>query len=202
MTENEKYIMRALFNLGKIPKRYRKNQKLIAEGEDLEPFTKLQNFKENIISEVKEGNGLYICSNRVGNGKTSWAIKIMASYFKEIIYNTSLENEGLYIYLPTFLEDLRRYYHTQDEETGEQLEAVMKCKLLIIDDIGAEKPTDWVTERLLSIINTRVNNQLSTIYTSNLSIEQLKNTLGVRVASRILGTVEEIELFGVDRRRK
>ena len=76
--------------------------------------------------------------------------------------------DRLYIYLPTFLEDLRNSYSNPDEDFAEVLEMLKKCKLLIIDDIGAEKVTEWVRERLVSIINTRVSGGLSTclLYTS------------------------------------
>lgn len=77
---------------------------------------------------------------------------------------------------------------------------VKGCKLLIIDDIGSEKFTEWVRERLVSIINTRVSNGLSTIYTSNLSPEELKEGLEERIASRILGYSGVIEIKGSDRR--
>ena len=75
-----------------------------------------------------------------------------------------------------------------------------KCKLLIIDDIGAERVTEWVRERLVSIINTRVGAGLSTIYTSNLSPEELKEGLGDRISSRVLGSSGVVEITGADRR--
>ena len=75
-----------------------------------------------------------------------------------------------------------------------------RCNLLIVDDIGAEKPSEWVRERLLSFINTRVSNELTTIYTSNLSLERLREKMGDRIVSRIIGSTKEIELVGRDQR--
>ena len=121
-----------------------------------------------VEENVELGEGLYIWSDRVGNGKTSWACKIMSHYFRKIAFKSGLENEGLYIYLPTFLEDLRSSYNEEpDPEFMEVLSMMKNCKLLILDDIGAEKSSEWVNERLLSIINTRIMKGLSTIYTSN-----------------------------------
>ena len=77
---------------------------------------------------------------------------------------------------------------------------VKKCKLLIIDDIGAEKVTEWVRERMVSIINTRVSGRLSTIYTSNLSPEELVAQFEERIGSRVIGCSQLVEITGKDRR--
>ena len=125
---------------------------------------------------------------------------IMSYFFRKIAFNTGLENEGLYIFLPTFLEDLRDNYDNKDPEFDEILRMIKTCRLLIIDDIGAERVTDWVRERMVSIINTRVSNNLTTIYTSNLSPEELRSELGDRIASRVLGSSQVVEITSGDRR--
>lgn len=194
-------VLRALYNLSRIPERYRYTIALKPEnGEDLEAFTVLDNYKNDVLSMVDEGRGLYIWGKSTGNGKTSWACKIMSYFFRKIAFNTGLENEGLYIFLPTFLEDLRDNYDNKDPEFDEILRMIKTCRLLIIDDIGAERVTDWVRERMVSIINTRVSNNLTTIYTSNLSPEELRSELGDRIASRVLGSSQVVEITSGDRR--
>ena len=194
-------VLRALYNFSRIPERYRYTIALKPEnGEDLEAFTKLDNYKNDVLSMVDEGRGLYIWGKSTGNGKTSWACKIMSYFFRKIAFNTGLENEGLYIFLPTFLEDLRDNYDNKDPEFDEILRMIKTCRLLIIDDIGAERVTDWVRERMVSIINTRVANNLTTIYTSNLSPEELRGELGDRIASRVLGSSQIVEITSGDRR--
>ena len=195
-------VLRALYNLSRIPEKYRYNIPLKPEPADVPAFEALNSYKENVLTHVEDGEGLYIWSKSTGSGKTSWACKIMSHYFRKIAFDTGLENEGLFIYLPTFLEDLRNYYDTKDPDFEEVLEMLKKCKLLIIDDIGSEKFTEWVRERLVSIINTRVSNGLTTLYTSNLSPEELKAELGDRISSRILGSSGVIEITGGDRRLK
>ena len=135
-----------------------------------------------------------------GTGKTSWACKILSYYFRKVAFKSGLENEGLYIYLPTFLDDLRQSYDEPDADFSELLDMLKNCKLLVIDDIGAEKSTEWVNERLLSIINTRMMKGLSTVYTSNCSLEEIGNRMGERISSRIRGSATEIHLVGQDRR--
>ena len=194
-------VLRALYNLSKIPLKYQYKMDLIPDARDIPAFETLNDFKENIISHVSNGEGLYIWSENTGNGKTSWACKIMGHYFRKIAFNSGLENEGLYIYLPTFLDDLRNSYNNTSPEFDKELEMVKSCKLLIIDDIGAERVTEWVRERIVSIINTRSSNSLCTIYTSNLSLKGLEAKLGDgRISSRIKGSVTEIKLVGKDNR--
>ena len=193
-------VLRALYNLSRIPESYRYNISLKPDQEDLPAFLALDEYREAVVDRVQEGKGLYIWGKSTGSGKTSWACKIMSHYFRKIAFNTGLENEGLYIFLPTFLEDLRDNYDNKDPEFEQVLSMVKSCKLLIIDDIGAERVTEWVRERVVSIINTRVSNNLVTIYTSNLSPEELKEELGDRISSRVLGSSQVIEITGGDRR--
>ena len=193
-------VLRALYNLSRIPESYRYNISLKPDPEDLPAFVALDEYREAVVDRVQEGKGLYIWGKSTGSGKTSWACKIMSHYFRKICFDTGLENEGLYIFLPTFLEDLRDNYDNKDPEFEQVLSMVKGCKLLIIDDIGAERVTEWVRERMVSIINTRVSNNLATIYTSNLSPEELKEELGDRISSRVLGSSQVIEITGGDRR--
>lgn len=193
-------VLRALYSLSKIPENYKYNIALTPQIKDIDAFETLNGFKENILQEVEGGSNLYIWGKSTGCGKTSWACKIMSHYFRKIAFSSGLENEGLYIYLPVFLDDLRNAFDEKDPEFEVELEMVKRCKLLIIDDIGSEKLTEWVRERIVSIIHTRVSNGLSTIYTSNLSPEELKEEMGDRISSRILGGSKIVEIKGADRR--
>lgn len=193
-------VLRALYILSRIPAKYQYNIPLKPQAEDIKAFEALNSFKENIIHHVEEGKGLYIWGKSTGCGKTSWACKIMSHYFRKIAFSTGLENEGLYIYLPTFLEDLRNSYDNPDPDFEQVLSMLKSCKLLIIDDIGAERVTEWVRERLVSIVNTRVSSNLSTIYTSNLSPAELTESMGDRIGSRVLGSSSVVEITGADRR--
>ena len=195
-------VLRALYKQSDIPLDYQYNIGLIPDGADIPSFEELAGFKENIVDHVSRGDGLYIWGEHTGNGKTSWACKIMSHYFRKIAFSSGLENEGLYIFLPQFLNDIRKSYDNPTPDFEEKLEMVNNCKLLIIDDIGAEKFSEWVREQLVCIINQRSTHKLSTIYTSNLSLEGLADRLGDdRISSRIRGSVKEIHLTGGDKRR-
>lgn len=75
------------------------------------------------------------------------------------------------------------------------------AKVLVLDDLGAERPTDWTAERLYALINRRWLNELPTIVTSNLEPNQLRTAIGERLYSRLAHEALAIRLSGVDRRR-
>lgn len=194
-------LLRALYRMSRLPEKYCYNIPLVPENGDLKSFEALNDFMKSVEDRVAAGEGLYIWSEKTGNGKTSWACKILSYYFRKVAFRSGLENEGLYIYLPTFLDDLRASYNEEpDPDFLELLDMLKNCRLLIVDDIGAEKSSEWVNERLLSIINTRMMKGLSTIYTSNISLEELGARMGERIKSRIIGSTTEIHITGKDRR--
>ena len=57
--------------------------------------------------------------------------------------------------------------------------------LLHLDDLGAERATDWVLEQLYSIVNARYEEERSLVITTNLDPEQLAEQIGPRTVSRI-----------------
>ncbi|MEO3750799.1 ATP-binding protein [Streptomyces sp. B6B3] len=81
------------------------------------------------------------------------------------------------------------------------LAAVSRCPLLIIDDLGAAKPSEWVEEVTYRIINHRYNHLLPTLVTTNLAIRDLRAYLGDRVSSRLAQMTTRVEFEPTDRRR-
>ena len=79
-----------------------------------------------------------------------------------------------------------------------------RYRLLALDDLGAERPTEWAIETLTRLIDTRVAEGLPTIVTSNYRIGQIRDLwggmAGKRVASRLAGACRPIEVKGQDRR--
>ena len=102
--------------------------------------------------------------------------------------------------VPELLERIRRSFNapTQSENFDDLADTP---QLLVLDDLGAEKPSDWVRERLYTIINRRYEHCRPTIVTSNLTIDQLAKQVGSRVASRLCELCEVVELQGTDRRK-
>lgn len=93
------------------------------------------------------------------------------------------------------------------------LERVMRVDVLILDDLGAERPTDWTAERLYALVNRRWLEELPTVGTTNLPLTRksaglgyegptLDEVLGDRMFSRLVGGAALVRLSGPDRRRK
>jgi DNA replication protein DnaC len=74
--------------------------------------------------------------------------------------------------------------------------------LVVLDDIGAERVTEWVEERLYAIIDVRYRMERATILTSNLREKELEKQLGGRIVSRIFEMTEQVPVIGPDHRRK
>ena len=73
-------------------------------------------------------------------------------------------------------------------------------EILILDDLGSEKITEYLRTTFYYIFNEREIWERPTIITSNLSLEELDNHLGARVSSRIAGSCEVLKFTGKDRR--
>lgn len=72
--------------------------------------------------------------------------------------------------------------------------------VLVLDDLGAEKASEWTTEQLYAVVNRRWMECLPTIATSNLPIKEFRGAVGGRVFSRLLGDSVLVSMSGDDRR--
>ncbi|MCV2458258.1 ATP-binding protein [Streptomyces sp. ICN988] len=87
-------------------------------------------------------------------------------------------------------------------DTERELETVSRYPLLILDDLGAAKASEWVEEVTYRLINRRYNLVLPTLITTNLAMRDLREHLGDRVASRLAEMTARITFEPVDRRRR
>jgi DNA replication protein DnaC len=81
------------------------------------------------------------------------------------------------------------------------LDRLTAVDLLHIDDVGAERTTDWVLEELYSIVNARYEDQRAMVITTNiLDREQLCEQISERTVSRLTEICDELPILGHDRR--
>lgn len=173
-----------------------------ADGTDREEFKKLKDIQDNIYNFINEGKNLYLYSKNPGCGKTSWALRFIQAYIDHIWYDSPLECKCLFINVPKFFLELKEnlYSDTPNEYITNIKENVAKCDLVVWDEIGTKMLTDFEHEHLLSLINSRIDSNLSNIYTSNLFPEQLKEKVGDRLYSRVFNNSICIKLNGQDKR--
>lgn len=87
-------------------------------------------------------------------------------------------------------------------ETGETVERMEACDLLILDDLGTEFSTPFYTSSLYDLINTRLLAGRPTVISTNLNLKQLEERYGVQIASRIIGCFQPLLFAGQDIRQQ
>jgi DNA replication protein DnaC len=125
-----------------------------------------------------------------GTGKTSLAVAILR---REV----EMEGGGLFFTVPTLLDHIRATYapnSTVDER--EVIHEVKTTPFLVLDDLGAERVTEWVREKLFTVINHRHDEDLPTVFTSNLDVAQLGEHIGERTVWRIVEMCNAVKLDG------
>ena len=164
-----------------IPKRFRGvsfDRKPIC---DLEPgiLREVRRFIDRIDDHLACGDGVWFCGD-VGTGKTSLAM---------LVSKAALEaGHSVAIYsVPRLLAEIKETY---DEDSGDSymqlFRRLCRVELLHLDDLGAERTTEWVLEQLYSIVNERWQDGRSIVVTSNLvDLEQLRGQIGSRTVSRL-----------------
>jgi DNA replication protein DnaC len=129
-----------------------------------------------------------------GTGKTHMAVALL----RELIQKG---NTGLFYNVITLLDELRA---TFDEGSSLSqwpiLEKIQETDILVLDDLGAEKTSGWVNDRLYAIINHRYENKKPIIVTTNREITELKDQVGNRIYSRLMEMCRTILFAGKDYR--
>lgn len=134
-------------------------------------FQSLKDYSKKLVNS-KERKGLILVGNN-GVGKTHLACSIANELIKNgmpIIYGT----------LINLLAELRNSYDADNNISEmEIIKLYEKVDLLIIDDLGKEKPSEWGLEKLFTIINSRYENNLPVIITTNYNQNSLAERLSL-----------------------
>ena len=181
------YKINTLYDLALIPlnKRTHVNLRIDDDGRDEEAFIKLKEIENNIVDFIKNGKSLFLYSPITGNGKTLWTLRMVEAYFNKIWLKSELKCKVLFISVPRFLLELKSNISEKSEYVEHINENVLDCDLVVWDDIATKLGTEFELSHLLSIIDTRINNGKSNMFTSNLSGVELNKALGDRLYSRI-----------------
>ena len=90
---------------------------------------------------------------------------------------------------------------TREEDAGDDVDRVLNCDLLILDDLGTEMTTAFVQSALYQIVNTRLMEKKSTILNTNLMPGEIARRYSPQLASRIEGEYQPLPFFGKDIRK-
>lgn len=189
--------MKYLMDNSGIPTNRQLPDELVADV-DLGPYTKLATIKSDIVRFVENGKNLFICSKYTGNGKTSWAIKLLLKYFDSIWPGNGFKTRGLFVNVPTLLLQLKNFNAPLSEEYKRNL---MEGDLIVWDEIASLGISNYDYGNLLMFLDHRMMSGKSNIFTSNsTTLDDLAKNTGAKLASRIWHTSTVIEFRGKDRR--
>lgn len=197
-----KYRLDCLYDNSLLTDKQRQVGKLFTDqdGTDLHEFQRLADLEKKMDAFVDTGANLYLHSYNCGNGKTSWSIRLMVGYFNKIWYKSTFKCQALFISVPRYLLALKENISNKNDYAEFINKNVLDADLVVWDDIATKMGTEFELNHLLNIINTRMDNGKSNIFTSNLGSKELANSLGERLASRICNKSIDIELHGADKR--
>jgi DNA replication protein DnaC len=166
------------------------------------------------------GNGLLLTGS-IGVGKTHLAVGMLQALIAE------RGAKGLFYDYRDLLKEIQNSYGRNDVSERQILAPVFDAEVLVLDELGAAKPTDWVWDTVQHILNTRYNDQKTTIITTNYANDkesdgtqwdhlpkaqrdamraQNVGTLGDRITERMRSRLQEmcvvVEMTGEDFRQK
>ncbi len=139
----------------------------------------------------------------VGVGKTHLAVSILKGL-------TERGFTCLFYEFGTLLKEIQDSYNPNTHASElSVLAPVLNAEVLVLDELGASKPTDWVRDTMAHVINSRYNDKKLTIFTTNYldarqseRDEVLEDRIGTRLRSRLYEMCRSVEIYGDDYRRK
>ncbi len=119
-------------------------------------------------------------------------------------------DKGLFYDFRDLLREIQGSWNPVSQTSElEVLRPVLEARVLVLDELGANKPTEWVRDTIAYIINCRYNDKKLTVFTSNyLDVpkrageETLTDRIGARLRSRLYEMCRLVEIGGDDFRRE
>lgn len=156
-------------------------------------ISKIPNEIKLICDEMKESRKGLFLHGGVGTGKTFIAYAIARYLYEEKKIKVKFENSL------DILEEIKRCALNKSEFWA--INELSNFKgLIVLDDLGCEKSSEWVQQTLYSLINKRYISKIPIVITSNYNLTELAERIGERTVSRIVEMCNVIELTGDDRR--
>jgi len=166
----------------------------------------LKNAKKRVQDFVDEwpnpasGKGLLLMGP-CGSGKTHLAVGSLLG-----IINGDKPGRVLFQNFSDLIQEIQASFDSEHvPRKSELIQPLIQCDLLVIDELGAQKPTPWVQDILYYVINSRYNDARTTIFTTNYfdqpaesSVESLQGRIGVPLRSRIYEMAWRIDFAGVE----
>ena len=149
---------------------------------------------QNIATAIREGRG-FLLFGPPGNGKSHLAAAVTSVAI-------ALGYTAIFERVPKLLAKIRATYRESSTVTEDEImRALTQADLLVLDDAGAEKWTQWTEPTLYTIVDERYSYNKALIITTNSSLEQLEEKIGARAMDRILEMCDIVENRGESYRK-
>ena len=193
-----------LFAAANLPRRYERcsfanYHPAPGNGTQLQAF----NYAFKLVDEYPAIDRGLLFMGPVGTGKTHLSAATLRGLIEKGI-------PCLFYEFGALLKEIQNSYNAVSQTSElKVLAPVYETEVLVLDELGAVKPTDWVRDTMMQIINARYNDRRLTIFTTNYSDarrspaeETLEDRVGVRLRSRLYEMCKTIIIEGEDYRRK
>ncbi|MDQ1590851.1 MAG: replication protein DnaC [Pyrinomonadaceae bacterium] len=161
------------------------------------------NYAFRLVREFPAVDRGLLFMGTVGVGKTHLSVAILRGLMERGVPCLFYEFGSL---LKEIQDSYNKISHTSELRL---LAPVYQAEVLVLDELGASKPTDWVRDTMMQIIGTRYNDKKLTIFTTNYldarrasTDETLEDRVGVRLRSRLFEMCKTVHIEGEDYRRR
>ena len=158
----------------------------------IQAFSSLKDFATSFDGTEPDS---FLLVGGTGLGKTHLSTSVAKAVIErgfDVVYTTSIR----------MFDAFEKKRFSQDSRNKDLTDKFFDCDLLIIDDLGCEMSTQFTVSVLYDLINTRLNEGLSTIISTNLSAEELHKKYDDRLTSRIFGHFIPLPFSGTDIRQQ
>jgi DNA replication protein DnaC len=180
------------------------DEELLVTDDNREAYSRLTQIRNSLYSFVRSStNNLVICGKSTGNGKTTWANKLMLTYIEQNCHrldNVPIEDLTvdkhdmcLFCLLVPFLVELKMFGN--NSESTNLYHRLCKSEFVVLDDLGAVPMTQYDYNAVYGIIEHRLDKGLPTVITTNFtSLDSLQSEIGPRLAERIWSNSEIVNI--------